>query len=572
MFANRWYQDECIAALLNFLQNNAEGNPLGVLPTGTGKSVVLAQMIQLIFQYFPRQRVMMLTHDKRLIEQNARKLQQSWPHAPIGIYSAGLNARDVIMPIIFAGIQSVSKEIQRAVNGAYGEGIQKQHFGWRDIVFVDECHLISQKDSSDYQYVLNELRKINPRIRIVGLTATPYRMRQGMITDEGLFTHVAYDISGVEAFNRLVREGFLSTLIPRPTMNQMDMSNASISRGDFTEKAMDEALAEEILYEAVGEMVRAGNMYNRWSWLSFAPSIKKAEQINAMLQSYGVESACVHSKMKTPKINDTIDAFKQGYIRSLVNKDMLTTGFDHPPVDLIGMFRPTLSPGLWVQMLGRGTRPYDPAKPGDVNPFFSKYKTDCMVLDFARNTPRLGPINDPVLPRKPGKGQAGEAPIRICPEDKTDITGRIGCGTYNHSTAAFCVFCGFKFPMKQQISAMAGSEALVAETPNVQAEQPVVEFLPVKQVFYSAHRKQGSAPMLKVSYITGLQQFHEYICIEHDGFPGKKARDWWRERMQTDDTPITVSSALEQVANLRKPSAIEVHLNKKYPEILSVEW
>jgi DNA repair protein RadD len=571
MFANRWYQDEGQFAILDYFDRGGKGNPLAVFPTGTGKSVIIAQLIQKIFFRFPNQRVMMLTHDKRLIEQNARKLQQVWPHAPLGVYSAGLNSREVIMPIIFAGVQSVSKEIQRAINGEYGPGIQSQHFGHRDLIFVDEAHLISQKDTSDYQFVLSELRKINPYIKVIGLTATPYRMRQGMITDDGIFTDVCYDISGVEAFNRLIREGFLSTLIPRPTMTSMNMDNASVARGDFTEKAMDEALADEIMYEAVRELVNTGNHFGRWSWLSFAPSIKKAEQINAMLQSFGVDSVVVHSKLKTSEINERIEAYKKGYVRSMVNKDMLTTGFDHPPVDLIGMFRPTVSPGLWVQMLGRGTRPFDPANPGDVDPFFTQFKENCIVMDFAKNTPRLGPINDPVIPRKPGQSGGGAAPVRICPEDKKDSDGRFGCGTYNHSSAKLCVLCGFKFPMHQKIFQLPGQDELVRGVNSIKAEAPVIEYLKVKQVFYSKHQKTGAPPSIKVTYVCGIQSFNEWVCIEHDGFPGKKARDWWKLRHR-EDPPASVDEALKRCSELRPPDTIRVHLNKKHPEILSAEW
>lgn len=546
-YVNRWYQDEAEYAIFDYFQAGNIGNPVVGMPTGTGKSIVIANFVRRVFGYWPNQRIMMLTHVKELIEQNAEKLLSVWPTAPLGIYSAGLKSRDMILPIVFGGVQSVSKAIQKSVERDDGTPPHLKHFGWRDLVIIDECHLLGPNEDTMYQYVIAELLKINPHLKVIGLTATPYRLKQGMITDDdGLFTDLCYDITGIDAFNRLIAEGYLSPLIPKRTNVEIDTSGVRMSAGDFNGKQLNE-VADEITYDAVKEMVEQGQ--DRQSWLVFASGVENAEHVASMLQSFGIPAAASHSKLKPAENDARIKAFKSGELRALVNNNKLTTGFDHPPIDLIGMLRPTMSPGLWVQMLGRGTRP----SPGT-------FKENCLVLDFAGNTRRLGPINDPVKPRKPGKG-GGDAPVRICEV----------CGVYNHASARTCISCGSEFSFETKIFKTAGTEELL------RSDAPVVEYFDVQKVIYNLHEKRNdqnvltSPPSIKVSYFCGFQMFNEWVCLEHNGLPGKRARDWWRQR-HAEEPPVTTYEALRRVSELRVPNRIRVWTNKKYPEILSAEW
>lgn len=538
-FESRWYQVEAEQSIFDYFDNGNRGNPVVAMPTGTGKSVVIANFLRRVYRYYPRQRIMMLTHVKELIEQNAAKVMQVWPTAPLGIYSAGLNRKDLMLPLTFGGVASVKNVIRQ--------------FGHIDLLLIDECHLLNPNDDTMYQFIIAELLAINPWLKVIGFTATPFRMKQGMITEGGIFTDICYDITHYEAFNRLIAEGYLSPLIPKRTNIEIDTSNVGMSGGDFNQKALNAATdRDEITWAACKEMVELGQ--NRASWLTFASSVENAEHIAAMLQSFGINAAASHSKLPAKEADARRDAFKRGELRALVNMGKYTTGFDHPPIDLIGMLRATLSPGLWVQMLGRGTRPFD----GDR--FFPR-KQNCLVLDFAGNTRRLGPINDPVIPRKPGQG-GGDAPVRICEV----------CGAYNHAKVRFCCNCGNEFHFQTKIVRHAGTEELL------KSDLPVVEFYPVQRVLYNLHEKRDritgdllSPPSIKVSYICGVRMFNEWICLEHGKMAGKKARDWWRQRMGTEP-PATTYEALQQVQGLRVPSRIRVHVNKSFPEVLGYEF
>jgi DNA repair protein RadD len=203
-------------------------------------------------------------------------------------------------------------------------------------------------------------------------------------------------------------------------------------------------------------------------------------------------------------------------LRAIVNKDILTTGFDHPPIDLIGMLRPTMSTGLWVQMLGRGTRPYDWTNPQQYIPGFEFVKHHCLVLDFAGNTRRLGPINDPVIPLPKGKGRAGDAPVKICGE----------CGGYNHASAPVYGHVRRRLPndastlwARREPKNCCAAIFLLSNTSTYIA------------CFIRAHVSKKGNNMIKVAYFcNGLRTFYEYVTVELDSFAGKRGRDWFRQR------------------------------------------
>lgn len=527
----RYYQQEALDALYNFFMTNQNGNPLIGLPTGTGKSVLPAAFIHGIMRQWPNQRFLMVTHVKELIQQNAEELLKVWPTAPLGIYSAGLKQKDTAHPIIFGGVQSMIRH--------------PDWFGHRDIAFVDEAHLISGDDSSRYQSFFAFMKLINPRLKIIGMSATLYRMGMGMITENGLFTDVVYDKTNLEGFNELLERGYMSPLIPLRTKTELDVSDVSVNQGEFVATQLQGAVDKaEITFNALKEMCHVGA--SRRSWLIFSSGIEHAEHIAEQLGAFGIDCAPVHSKRPSDYNDAAIRAFKANELRAIVNYGKLTTGFNHPGIDLIGMLRPTLSVPLWVQMLGRGTR-------------IAEGKQNCMVLDFARNTPRLGPINDPTIP-KMKKGEAGEMPVKICES----------CGAYNHTKVRFCCQCGEEFSFQVKIVSKPGTEELIRAA--VTEPLPQIERFGVINTTYVKHEgKGGRPPTLKVTYFTTGLAFKEYICLEHNGMAGKMARDWWRRRHK-EEPPKTIDTALEYVSQLKEPRFIRVHVNKLHPEILSCEF
>lgn len=540
----RYYQEEAVGALYSFFQSHS-GNPIIAMPTGTGKSVVIAMFLESIFRYYPNQKIIVLTHVKELIEQNYQKLLQLWPAAPAGVNSAALNKREVHQRIIFAGIASVYKTASV--------------FGKVDLLIVDECHLLSPNDETMYQAFIADLLRINPNLKVIGLTATPWRLGQGHIIDKergSIFTDMAYDLTGLDAFNKLIAEGYLSPLIPKRTQALLDVDGVHMRGGEFIPSELQKAVdKDEVTEAALREVLECAG--DRKHWLIFASGVEHTKNVTAMLNAMGVSAVAVHSKMKDSERDEALLAHKQGRYRAVVNNNILTTGYDFPGIDLIVVLRPTASPVLWVQMLGRGTRPvyadgYDlMTVEGRLAAIEAGPKQNCLVLDFANNSKRLGPINDPVLPRKKGE-KKGEAPVKLCEQ----------CATWNHASARYCIGCGHEFKMVTKISMSASTNELI------KGETPVVEVFRVDHITYSLHQKMGAPDMVKVSYYCGLRMFTDYVCVEHDKFAGRKARQWWAQRTSSP-MPATTAEALEVAATLKPATDLRVWINKKYPEILA---
>lgn len=539
-----------------FERNPVEGNPVIGMPTGTGKSVVIAGFLQNAYRMYAGQKVLVATHVKELIQQNYEKFVKIWPTAPAGVYSAGLNKKDVWAKIIFCGIASIVDSIAE--------------FGRIDLMIIDECHLLSQNEESMYQKVIAFLKERNPMFRVIGLTATPWRQGQGRITDDGIFTDFAFNATDMLSFNWFIQQGYLLPLTPKSTTTALDVSKVKTSMGEFNLKELQNAVnKDDITFGALQETIAQG--HDRKSWLIFASGVAHVVRITEMLNEMGIPTTCVHSNTKEHKMTDkqrdkNLADWKAGKFRAMVNNGILTTGVDHPPLDLIVMLRPTQSTVLWVQMLGRGTRPdYAPGydlstHQGRIDAIMASDKQNCLVLDFARNTSRLGPINDPVLPRKKGEAK-GEVPAKLCDH----------CGMYNHISARYCggepyrtMFgCGEEFEFKVVIQQHAATEELIKPS-----EEPIIEVVKVDSVNVRLHQRAGKPQTLWVTYFSGIRKFSEFILPEHQGGARRKAENWWKERTNIP-LPATARQAADYFENLLVPTHLKVWINKHpYPEVM----
>lgn len=546
----RDYQEFAIEAVFRYFEQGGEGHPIVAAPTGVGKSIMIGGFIQRVYQRYPGQRIMMLTHVKELIDQNLHKLLTLWPTAPAGVYSAGLGRQDVHCPITYAGIASIVKVIKS--------------FGHIDLVLIDECHLISPKDDTMYGKVMAALKLANPRVRFIGFTATPWRTGQGMLTEGGIFTDICVDMTGRDAFNWFIDQGYLTPLVPKPTGVRLDTSEVRINHGEYNLRQLQDAVdKDDVTYAALRETLEHAEGRNRW--LIFAAGVHHAESTSGILNSLGIETTFVHSKMSDGERDKRLRDSRAGRYQAIVNNGILTTGYDDPFIDLIVMLRPTKSVGLWVQMLGRGTRPlYLPGfdletTEGRLASIQAGGKVDTLVMDFAQNTRSLGPINDPVIPEKKKKRPGGQAPFRVCES----------CGEECHASLRTCPYCDTPFPVATKIHQGASTLDLIKRGNDTEA--PVTEVFKIDKITYSEHRKQDKPPSLKASYFCGLRRFDEWICLEHEGFAKRKAHQWWRERGQ-GEPPINIQAAFQRLNELREPTSALVWINKKHPEIMSFTY
>lgn len=384
MLKLRPYQQEAIDAIYAYFGKHT-GNPLIVIPTAGGKSLVMAAFSEGVLKTWPDQRILIVTHVRELIAQNHAEMLGLWPEAPAGVYSAGLGRREADARILFAGIQSVHR---KAVE-----------IGHCDLVLIDEAHLIPVSSATMYRRFIDELMAINPKLKVIGFTATPYRLDSGMLHegDAALFTDLAFEVSVRELIDR----GYLCPLVSKQPKTRLDVGGVGSRGGEFIASELQAAVDKEaITRAAVSEVIAYGA--ERKSWLAFCSGVEHARHVAEEFRGRGITCSTIFGDTPKDERDKIIAAFKRGEIRALASMGVLTTGFNAPGVDLIAMLRPTKSAGLYVQMAGRGTR----LAPG---------KANCLVLDFAGNVSRHGPI-DLVEPRRPGGAGGGEAPTKVCPE------------------------------------------------------------------------------------------------------------------------------------------------------------
>jgi DNA repair protein RadD len=501
MLTLRPYQEEARAAVYEHLRTR-DDNPCVVIPTAGGKTPVMASICKdAVVQW--QGRVLILAHVRELLEQTADKLRRVCPEVRFGIYSAGLKRRDREHPVILAGIQSV-----------YRRACELDAF---DLIIIDEAHMTPPEGDGMYRQFLADSRTINPNVRIIGFTATPFRLKTGPIcTPDGFLNHICYEIGVRE----LIVQGYLCPLISKAGVTKADFSQLKVRGGEFVADEMESLMDDDRLVEAAcGEVV--AYTAERRSVLIFASGIKHARHIvHVLREKHGLECGFVCGETPGQERDAILGRFRRGELKYLCNVNVLTTGFDAPNIDCVVLLRPTMSPGLYYQMVGRGFRLH----PG---------KENCLVLDFGGNVVRHGPVDQLRVKEHGGNGN-GRAPAKECP----------GCHSVIAAGYARCPDCGYEFPPPER----SKHDARASEA-GVLSGQVTTTRYAVQDVFYSVHRKRGApedAPRsMRVDYRVGWHDYKsEWICFEHSGYARAKAVQWWTRRSKTS-VPDTAEEAVE---------------------------
>lgn len=618
----RKYQLDAFEAVRFYLEYRS-GNPCVVLPTGAGKTILLVMLCEWVCSWGGR--VLILAHVKELLQQAADKMNEMSPDLHVGVYSAGLERRDKRAQVTIAGIQSI---YQRA-----GE------FEPFDLILIDEAHLIPPDGEGMYRTFLKEARNRNTNIRLVGLTATPYRMSTGNLCGpDELLNAICFEVGVLD----LINQGFLSPLTSKHVQD-CDTSQLHVRGGEFVADEVSLLMgALETVKIAVGRIIE--RTQDRKSVLVFCSSVDHAEKVKGEINLFscvgmlrqtqddeGCDSECplcarhlitgtcscgavrecpcgaaadgifateeikeskLRSKMvylckscssgafesqperkhiaelitgETPSDEraNLLSRFKSNELKYLVNVNVLTTGFDAPNVDCVVLLRPTLSPGLYYQMCGRGFR-------------LHSEKQNCLVLDFGGNIQRHGPINAMRIDSKKS-GKAGPPSTKTCPSCQEVVVAGVRT----------CPDCGHEWPREEQPvkhGAKYGNESIITDGSDESIESPVYE------VRYSRHVKKDTTPdhpaTLRVDYVTvkgGLIGYgnknaiiSEWVCVEHDpGFALSKAKLWWAAR-SNDPFPRSAERAVDigQGGGLAVPIKIWTTpdpKNPKYTKITKVE-
>ncbi|MAZ88118.1 MAG: ATP-dependent helicase [Cellvibrionaceae bacterium] len=360
----RPYQQEAVTATIKHFRSCDDAAVI-VLPTGAGKSLVIAELARLA-----NHRILVITHVKELVEQNHQKYESYGVSA--SIFSAGLNRKENHHQVVFGSVQSVAQNLDQ-FDGAFS------------LIIVDECHRVSLEQDSQYQVLIHHLKQTNPQLKVLGLTATPYRLDSGWIYQQHLpdqrqctteptpFSCCIYELP----LSYMIKNGYLTRpqMIDAPIAHydfeSLRNQSPSQQRDNYKEADLNRIIkgSKRATAKIIDQIITQAE--DRMGVMIFAATTLHAKEILGYLPT--AHSALILGDMRRNARDGVIRAFKEKQIKFLVNVSVLTTGFDAPHVDLIAILRPTDSVGLYQQMVGRGLRLNDD-------------KADCLVLDYAGNT------------------------------------------------------------------------------------------------------------------------------------------------------------------------------------------
>lgn len=550
MLELRYYQRDSIDALYKYWKDGG-GNGLIVLPTGAGKALVIAKIIEELLADYPDMRIVNITHDARLVAQNFKEFIGLSPFAPAGIYSAGLKRRDAKAQVLFAGIQSIWNKVDQ--------------LGEIDLILIDEAHGISRNANTQYGKFFRAVKEKYPDSRIAGTTATDYRMDSGRLTDDldtdgevdddgnpvrfKLFDDVVYEIG----IGELIEQGYLTRLTSHKTTAKIDLKGVGTRGGEYNPGQLS-AAAERIIVEAIAEDMAMSA--DRRAGLFYASSKENAYRIRDEIRLHGRTCEALTSD-NADETDRMFNDFRAGRLWSIVSVGMLTTGTNFPFVDFISLILSTKSAGKLVQILGRGTRNCDG-------------KEDCLIADHGKNLAYHGPI-DQIRPRAPGSGD-GEAPKRVCPDENTpgarrDEEGKFGCGEVIHASAKTCHCCGYIFPPSDEVKITATA----AEAPVLSTEKPRGKEVTRRSFHYHEAKSADKIDSVKVAYTCGMSVVNDWLCPQHwqSDNPGtrravSRAQRFWSDHGGQRPFPKTVMEWLERQSELQVTDEITVKPNGKY--------
>lgn len=396
----RWYQQESFDAAVKWMRRCVDP-ALIELATGAGKSHVVSAIADWA-QSTSGKKVLCLAPSKELTEQNFSKYEATGN--PASYYSASLG-RSMAHPVVYGTPQTVINDIRYF----------RDQFG---VVVVDECH----ETTPTIRKIIATMREHNPRLRVVGLTATPYTMQQGYIythdqdgnptqSEDAYYKRLLYSVQA----EILIAEGYLTPPNVDPDHANYDTSALEVAKtGMFTAASVEQAFEGKgrLTADIVADVVR--HAQGRMGVMLFAATVQHAKEIMESLPPDNSRMIGGDVNMKKNERAQVIEDFQAQRFKYLVSVGTLTRGFDATHVDVIAILRATESPALLQQIIGRGLR-------------LHKNKEDCLVLDYAGNIERHSLQDNLFRPevRTPKRSEKGMPMSIACPQ----------CSTINEFTA-----------------------------------------------------------------------------------------------------------------------------------------
>lgn len=497
--------------------------------TAAGKTIMFSEIIRRWMQDYPAMRIGVVAHRQELVTQARDKLLKVWPAGgagQIGLACAAVGEVDTGRPVLIGSVQTLARR-------ALAKPVH--------LLIVDECHRIPARETGgQYHGLIDRLTEQNPQLRVLGVTASPYRLGHGFIYGPdckpgrtNLFPRLNHQITMAE----LTTAGYLAPVRAKEGAGvAADLAKIKTTGGDYDATELNNLYLRGVhIQSAVDAYEKYGE--NRDKVLIFAVSIEHAEKLAGAFQSAGHQAASVHSKMPDQLRRSVLNRFDNGDLKILINVGILTEGWDSPKVSLIMMCRPTKAPALFVQMIGRGTRIH----PG---------KNDLLVLDLAENFKTHGDPGSPVV-RTPSAGQ-GEAPYKVCPD----------CAALLPTSTLTCRDCGHRWEVRLVDEVAAPAMREVRMPP--QGKSRLMGW----KAFGHISFKGNYMLLMEMKCVPGGLIRH-WLDIEGaaSGYGKKKAHLLWWQLSGTPVPPQTVREAESRLDELKLPEFVTIVTEKGYRKI-----
>ncbi|NLH94328.1 MAG: DEAD/DEAH box helicase [Candidatus Cloacimonetes bacterium] len=518
MLKLRSYQQRVIDLALSHIDNYPDSAPTIVVPTGGGKSLISAALAT---HYAKVGNVLIVTFRKELVAQTAEEMPH---HLNVSVFSAGIGRKETKGPIIVAGIQSVRKHWHK---------LPRIH-----TLIIDEIHW----GNAAYKEFIDNVRKHSPAMRVMGMTASPFDGRGVHLhmLREPITTGVCAEVS----MGELLRDGFLCNVVSYQAPTRLDVSGVGIDSktGDYKQNELQAAVdTEDQNQKVAADILRI--FAERKSVLVFASGVEHAQHLAALLPSSKVIVGT------TPKVErDTIvEQFRAGKIRWLVAVDTLLVGFNAPRADGLALCRPTKSPLIYVQAIGRVMRTHPT-------------KADALLCDFVGAVEEHGPV-DEVVGHPPRVG-GGDAPTKFCE----------ACFHICLVGVRKCPNCGQEFPPP-----VPGERVYDPRTGQIVISGVIIgddgsRTYPVERVEYrTAVTRAGDNALVADYYAPNRPNpvASSYFNLWHrkQSVVSKDAATWLRRLTLPGGVPTNVNEALMRAnfGALKVPSTVTVQPGSAYP-------
>jgi len=569
MYQLRDYQKQAVQNVINFFKISR--NPaVIVLPTGAGKSLVIAELTRVA-----QGRVLILAHVKELVEQNYDKYKSYGLEA--GIFSASLGKKETNQKAIFGSIQSIARA-------------DESFFHNFSLVIIDECHRVADEGSTQYQDVIKKLQDRNPKICILGLTATPYRLGMGWIYEyshqneiksdqKRFFKQCVYELP----LNYMIKNKFLTPPVKIDIpVTCYDFSELKMKNDHYSSRDVEEIIKNQnrLTPLIIKNIIDITEKFQRKGVMIFSSTVKHAEEIINHLPSK--EAQIVLGDTSMADRDKIVQDFKGGKFKYLVNVSVLTTGFDAPHVDVIAILRPTESNSLYQQIIGRGLRLY----PG---------KKDCFILDYTGVGHDI--YKPEIADKRPNKDTV---PVQVlCPAcgffndfwgyidsegEVLEHFGRTCRGAIQNNKTLEIKKCGFRFRFK--ICHSCGSENDISARECEKCKAVLIDadaklkqaklsknahvMIPEKTTFSERRDKNGNLYLEIRYYDYDAQYFSEAHFFNNAASIKKFHINFLRSHLRRPEISIEINSVddvLHHQNNFRIPAYVIARKQDKYWKI-----